>query len=393
MKYKSSKYNIKVNNTTIYNTWHCKFVTTPYANELCDSAYIWTNILEELKRERFIVPYDLDEYATMLNKERKNRQNEKPALVELTVITTMKCNMSCAYCFEKGKRIGAYEGYVDDVILYIKNEIMRNDNLKQLNIRWFGGEPLLDYELIEQISKEIIHFLYERNIKYYGYMYSNGLLLTEEISEKLLELEIKEIRITIDGYAELYAKRRKVSKETLDKVIRNIEKAKQKIRIQFVIDKENADDSIRLNAELRERFKNKENIKYYLGYTRLSEDELNAQEKERIDRELGKKYVLPEKPKECRGCIANHKRNVIINVDGNLYRCDNEIGNIERKIGTLKEGITKEGATDKFLNIAYDEECRSCKYLPLCMNICCGELMQQGKKECDYIKGLVKETK
>ena len=41
------------------------------------------------------------------------------------------------------------------VCQYIFHQILKNKNLKQLTVRWFGGEPLLHMDAIQYISCQL----------------------------------------------------------------------------------------------------------------------------------------------------------------------------------------------------------------------------------------------
>lgn len=394
MKYKSSKYNIKVNDNTIYNTWHCKFVTTQYTNELCDSTYIWITIPEELKRERFIVPEMLDETGTMLSRVEKIRQEEKPKYVQYTICTTMKCNMSCEYCFEKEK--GNYtltekqEGLILD---YIQREITNNENLNFIEIRWFGGEPLLNIDSIERISRTLISICAEKGIKYNAFMYSNVLLLTEDLSQWLYEeCNVRKVVISVDGFEERYNRIRHTEKGTLEKVIRNIETAKQEISCHLQVDKENVDEIFRLCDYLKERIK-KDNVNYQVYSIRGTEKSLTDKEYVEIRERFNEKQgIVTLYEKNRIGCAYCQRKSVIFVADGYLYRCDNHIGDNIRAIGTLEQGLYEESKiTGQFIkNIFRREECRDCAYLPKCVGTCYDNYVN-GKIPCDMVREMKKK--
>lgn len=72
-------------------------------------------------------------------------------------------------------------------------EKLVNENLEQqgqLSITWFGGEPLLAIDLIEEIQIKMQDIANRKCITFNSGIITNGYLLTEEVSNKLVDLGI-----------------------------------------------------------------------------------------------------------------------------------------------------------------------------------------------------------
>ena len=74
---------------------------------------------------------------------------------EIYLITTEKCNLGCKYCYEK-----QYSHYCSNSQIFEDNKILSNEILVEkalliaktlgiYSIAFFGGEPLLNWQLIE----------------------------------------------------------------------------------------------------------------------------------------------------------------------------------------------------------------------------------------------------
>jgi uncharacterized protein len=107
----------------------------------------------------------------------------------LLAVLSEKCNLNCSYCgvdkWSK-KRIDA------DLYLEEFKKLREQFPTEKIKIDFFGGEPLLQMDLIEYIIDNIK----DDNIKYF--MPTNALLLTDEIVNFLNEKNI-EISISFDG--------------------------------------------------------------------------------------------------------------------------------------------------------------------------------------------------
>ena len=88
---------------------------------------------------------------------------------------TDKCNMNCKYCYEhkKDKEISF------DNIKKLVDNIVENDTSKSTVLSFYGGEPLLKFEMI----KDTIEYVNSKEKKI-DFMYSittNGTLITDEV--------------------------------------------------------------------------------------------------------------------------------------------------------------------------------------------------------------------
>lgn len=91
-------------------------------------------------------------------------------------VVTEQCNLACEYCYMKNNNI--YMD-IDKVKLYIENvhKIMEFYGCSQYHISYFGGEPLLNWELI----KNAIPLFKEDPRCNSQVIISNGFLLTQDI--------------------------------------------------------------------------------------------------------------------------------------------------------------------------------------------------------------------
>ncbi len=408
MIYKESFYNINVYNEKYtdnpayedlyYNTLSGNFAHITATSNLDDA---------DLKAKKMAVPENVDEPLLYNRQQEKAIKDDFPSHVFLTVSTTMKCNYDCAYCFETSKKGKHLEGEVlEDTINYIKTEIDRNPNLKSLGIRWFGGEPLLNIPAIEKISEIIIPYCQERNITYKAQITTNGYFFTKEVSKRLKELKVESAQIALDGFEKTYISTRKAPKDAFRQVLQNITDSVIPVSIRINTTRKNQDEIMELVKELYRSKETLLNDKNKVNISRVKEyeeplhygftDTEWLEFRERITdlkdimgmqkiADLGKMHIIP--------CVHNQRRNVFISPDGYLYRCDFMISDPKDRIGSLKEGIIDNNATDKdFVKSTITEECLRCKFLP----ICCGGLcryaeLRQGKP-CELTKGRFRQN-
>ena len=80
--------------------------------------------------------------------------------------------------------------------------------IHNLSIDWYGGEPLLEMDLIKNMSKQFIAICQEKEVQYNSSMVTNGYHLTPQIAKELKELKVENIQITIDGPEDIHNARR-----------------------------------------------------------------------------------------------------------------------------------------------------------------------------------------
>ncbi len=108
----------------------------------------------------------------------------------LLVVLSEKCNLNCSYCgVDKWSK-----NRIDPVLYLAEFRKMREQYPDEtIKIDFFGGEPLLQIDLIQEILDGVQN---DGNIKLF--MPTNGLLLTEETVDFLVRNNI-EVSISFDG--------------------------------------------------------------------------------------------------------------------------------------------------------------------------------------------------
>lgn len=160
--------------------------------------------VEELKNDGQL--FSVDEYKN-LSIDLRNRQTYVKALC-LNVAHT--CNLTCEYCFASqgkynGKRaIMSYEVGQRAIDFLLEN----SGHHRNLDIDFFGGEPLMAWEVVKQIvayarSKEKE---YKKTFRFT--FTTNGMLLSDEVTD-FLNKEMDNVVLSLDGRKEVHDRLRK----------------------------------------------------------------------------------------------------------------------------------------------------------------------------------------
>ena len=142
-------------------------------------------------------------------------------VLHITILPTLQCNLDCPYCFER-KTIGFMnQSTEDNLIKWIEQKFGYK---RTINVAWFGGEPLLDRNIIKRITKRIKHLCTQNKINYFASITTNGVFLDSDFVNKIPELSLKHIQVTLDGnrYHHDLLRKTPTGEGSFDTIIRNL---------------------------------------------------------------------------------------------------------------------------------------------------------------------------
>lgn len=373
---------------------YMKFPDTPiedeeFLNQLRDCGYIVDSLEEEYEQIRYQM-YKA-RFAT--------------GILNLVIAPTMNCNFSCTYCYEKN-RLNKYqmsEEVQDTIIRYIEDYV---GEIRKLKVQWYGGEPLLATKIIDRLNERILSLCTSNGIECSEEIITNGYLLDKEHIKFLNNYNIKTIQVTIDGKENTHDSRRihQSGVGTYRKILENLKLCKLyyngRIDLRVNVDKGNINEINDLVEELK-RENLYEFVNLYLGRvsdtnkTTCGSDCLSCKcfAEENIKfiakNSMLKPYLKSTYPHPIgNNCAADYNLSLVIDPNGNLYKCHMEIGQIENIIGNIMEmdKINFHKLQKTLLwDPTRDKICSNCKYLPVCMGGCAKERTDT-KRLCDYRK-------
>ena len=163
---------------------------------------------------------------------------EDTSQLRVTVLTTLQCNFACDYCFQGDH--GDYNKTADRMSPDTSEQVaawieQRLDELKpeKLTITFFGGEPLVNLPALYDLAERAHAMAKARGVTLLIGIISNGLLLTEELVDRLLPFGLNYVKITLDGDRDTHNRMRPLrgGQGTFDRIIDNIRKVAGKVRI------------------------------------------------------------------------------------------------------------------------------------------------------------------
>jgi len=319
------------------------------------------------------VPEDFEECKDYVETAQHYSARKRP--LSITITSTMKCNAKCSYCYEKNVLKQDME---PQVVRKIRTFLLKQKVSSGVRINWFGGEPLLNQNLLDKVS----NMLRAQGISYHSYLITNGSLLDEAmIKEKFPLWKVRDVQISLDGTKKEYERRKKYQETDMyEKVMENIcllAKYKINVHIRLNTDSKNRANIIRLAKELEQRFGEEDRVTYYPAF--LTGDKKILSEAERLEfvgqmiRALGNTRKLLSATKfystpRVNACMKHDPNCFTIDVNGNLYDCEHFVGKEEMAIGTLSDFWKKSDGRKEPYELA--EECEKCVFLPKCMGGC-----------------------
>lgn len=404
-------YPLEDSQSLIYNSRTNALATLDAEHTEKYNRFVETGVLddEDFRKGLEIGGYIVDEGISELEILRTQLLNSRynNTVLGLTLACTSDCNFRCIYCYEKDSIHNAKmtPETENDVLEFIKQRI---DTITQLSICWYGGEPLIAFDIIERLSPVIISLCEEKGVEYQANMVTNGYLLTPEKCEVLKKYKVSSIQVTLDGPEEIHDKRRPLAggQGTFRKILSNLKDCVDYfdgINIRINTDRENLDSISAVKKTLEEYGIMKDHVSVYLGYVEDHNDAYEFEKCLRINQfsevnlnfikenDLGLMNLYPRLFNNY--CGADFRSAYIIDSEGYIYKCWNDVGIKENNVGHIKDRADTDLEHEHKANMrryfdymlydpTTDQECAECKCLPICMGGCPNKRLRKSTERC-----------
>mgnify|MGYP003547172752 FL=1 len=226
-------------------------------NHIGEEITLDDDLVNTLLKNKFLTENDEDDFLIFKSVIQSIR-SDKQRLI-LTIAPTMDCCFDCHYCFERTKSP-----------VYMSENIMRGitkfvssmENIKQTNITWFGGEPLMAVPQMEKLYRKLKREL--KGIPIQSNIITSGFHLNETNIRALQRMRISQMQITLDGMRESHNKIKYTSgcEDAFSKVLENIDLTTRlapeiHVVIRTNLTKTNAHEYEELQNLIIERYKGK----------------------------------------------------------------------------------------------------------------------------------------
>lgn len=161
--------------------------------------------------------------------------------MEYYIFLTYNCNLRCSYC-SSSRILSSSKGSVlsIDHMNQVIDYIYKNSNGGNNSVVFFGGEPLIEYQLIETFIKKTSSLI----LSYI--LYTNGLLL-DNVPQYMLR-SLNSIIVSVDGDKDSHEKHRGAG--SYDKIINNLKLIKLR-KDSFLIGRITAEEETNIYKSVR----------------------------------------------------------------------------------------------------------------------------------------------
>lgn len=330
----------------------------------------------------------------------------KNDLVQIALNVTHQCPMACDYCYGDGGSYGGPAVHMtkDTAERAVDFLLKISSNAKMCRITLFGGEPLLNFNLVKHVVRYARKQAAKANKEIMFGMTTNGMLLDDEKIDFIIKEKI-EVTFSVDGPKPINDKNRtlKANREqsTYDliypKILKFIEKAEQN-KSFYAFRATLTSPSMQYIDELVEFFKsfNAKQVRYDPAEYKkgnspadlaITDDDLNLyrQKVKRIAGEIKKdelkeNYDLFSKPlqtlkkkmKQLTPCKSLGALYVGVSAEGDIFPCHRFVGYKQTKLGNVRTGFDREKWLKRYaqVHIFNSKVCSSCWARYFCGGLC-----------------------
>lgn len=330
------------------------------------------------------------------------------------------CNLRCKYCFASTGDFGGGRKLLDTATgkKAIDFLIENSGSRKNLELDFFGGEPLMNMEVVKEVVNYARGLEKEHNKNFRFTITTNGVLLDDETID-YVNREMHNVVLSIDGRREIHDLMRPASngKGSYDVILPKFQNFVKKrgdgqyyvrgtftknnldfaadvkslhdagfdqISVEPVVADKKAEYAI-TEEDLPRIFKEYEDLASYIIDSKKNGDSFNFFHF-MIDLEQG-----PCAIKRLRGCGCGNEY-VAVTPDGDIYPCHQFVGMEEWKMGSVYNGIINKEMKDEFAkaNVYSKKDCKECWAKFYCSGGCnansqqyAGGLLNSHKLSCD----------
>lgn len=347
-------------------------------------------LLEEAQQKNILVPDDADELELVLAARRFNS-------TMFRILTTTACNAACSYCYEKGlpRQFMSLETAEETAAFLIRRR--EEIGAFSLLLEWFGGEPLLNPEVIDRICDR----LHTQSVMFSSHMTTNCALMKPEMIEQIVERwALTNVQVSLDGVGAIHEQSKGMPAGTFQHILRCIQELLDKgcrVRLRIVHTGNMAQEA-ELIRFLGREFGDKKPYVYLFPLYGTKEPDMRRTMLEILELEtLLVQSGLAEKEKMYRfhqrhgRCFAADG-GLTIGPDGRLFSCSHAMGP-EHCIGTVSNFDQNNPAYLEFISPALSRRCRECRFLPCCLGGCrTAELWRAEMFQCSPYYGVMDEV-
>jgi uncharacterized protein len=349
----------------------------------------------------FIVDEILDEVLRV--KELQIACDENVAQFTLTINPNMNCNFKCWYCYENHIKGSILQDDIIKRIFKFIDILIKRPKLEELNLSFFGGEPLLYFNKnVVPIIDYCVTKCNEKNINLNIGFTTNGYLADENFISYFVRKNLRcGLQITLDGYGEQHDEVRNVNanKGSYSRIVENIKQLAKNnfgIRLRVNYTDKNIDGCCNIVNDFIDQDIDLYRRNMMIDFHRVWQNHNGAN----IDEKLNKVISLFDAAKFMTNskysannvlepCYADKRNSVVVNYNGDIYKCTARDFSYQNREGFIdSDGILiwENDSLERRMNAKFNNKpCLTCKIMPLCNGGCSQHALENlGIDYCIY---------
>lgn len=339
---------------------------------------------------------------------------------DFVVMPSSYCNMSCDYCGQRHERGTVAAGHRSALAARV-DHAARSGRYDTVNVRWFGGEPLMGYAVLRELSGSFTASTDTAGIGYTAKLVTNGALLDARKLRVLhQQCRVSTIEVTLDGPAQTHDASRPLSRgggsfhhitAVIAAALDTVDLDGLRFLIRSNVGTHNAGLAEPFAASLAQAGLAHERVTCYPAPIHPWGNDVTAlavSRRELAEVELawfvayrrhGLRFpLLPAAPRRV-VCAAVTRHTEVVAPDGRIYSCTEQplVPGLDEghvgHIGTLDPAVPRpDGAFDDWYDAmaAGETGCRECAILPVCGGAC-PKLWREGSPPCPPLRDNVRQ--
>jgi len=333
---------------------------------------------------------ELDAWRQRVEANRADR-----SVLTLSFVPTYACNFHCPYCYEQDrvKLGGKMDGRTMDGVMAFVRTHHEQDGFNKLSVQWYGGDPSLVLDAVEELSARLIAFCETEGVDYEAMMLTNANVIDVAEADAIVRCRIGQVLLTIDGPEEIHNQRRVAGNGTNSyqktmhaaRLLRargiglsasmNVDRVNwpyyTRLRDQLLVE-----EGIQLNAGRLCDYG------HTFGTAPFSEPQFDLFTHDEFCQERLRLFESePHTADELQAmlapilqfCQGQSGSYYVIDFKGDVFSCDGWIGYSENVRFNVCDSPGTWKASEIVFDAPLDEKCSQCEILPLCMGNCIWE--------------------
>lgn len=361
-----------------------------YKNNMDAVEQIHPDLYHYLAKQEFIVPDETNEVEKLIALKKKNCSETD--YFSITVNPTMNCNLRCWYCYETHKEDSGMDRETMNSVKALIKRKMESAELKEFHLSFFGGEPLLGFSSCVKSLTEYALELSRKHEKIFSVGFTtNAVLLNKKAVDFLADTGLDvHLQVPFDGGRVQHDSIKKHSngRGTYDRIFSNITYGLSK-GLSFLIRCNYTDQNIGSFSGLIDDFKGihkqyKDKLTFsFQKIWQQTEEKTTLKMVEKFETLLDKIGLEYDSLHSISCCYADTEHSIVINHNGDVYKCT-----ARDFLPELREGILHADGTisyneryqDRMESRFSNKTCLGCRIFPIC-NMCTQKRLEEFEED------------